>query len=121
MRHFTRYWLPWYLYLAGIFLISSLSLRVGGKPLVIVDTVAHFSEYFILGVLTFRAFSQSKIAFLRDRHLLTGAVFCFMFGLSDEIHQYFVPWRYFSLQDLFCDLLGICVAMFIYSLRRRVA
>ena len=45
----------------------------------------------------------------RSRLILTGlgvVLFCLLFGLSDELHQYFIPGRSCSIGDLLADTVG---------------
>ena len=52
----------------------------------------------------------------RSRLMLTGlgvVLFCLLFGLSDELHQYFIPGRSCSIGDLFADTVG---AVFVVTL-----
>lgn len=67
--------------------------------------LAHLFEFgilyllLILAVLTFRSLNSKTEAIC-----FTIAV---LYGLIDEIHQYFVPFRSFSMIDLVKDFLGV--------------
>lgn len=70
----------------------------------IVRTLAHFIEYVVLGFLatnTVRAFKlkQNAIFWL-------PVLFCCIYSIGDEIHQYFVPGRSCQFQDIVVDTLG---------------
>lgn len=41
------------------------------------------------------------------RIITAGLISLLLLAALDEFHQYFIPTRYFSLKDLFADLLGI--------------
>jgi VanZ family protein len=60
-----------------------------------------------------RKFSNKKFAFLV---IITG----FLFALSDEIHQYFVPNRNADILDLVVDFIGITFSLIFLKLIRRV-
>lgn len=65
---------------------------------------AHFTEYFILGLLLYRGFYsplKQKNAFLIS--FLMGL----LYAVSDEIHQYFIPGRAMKAFDVFIDSLGV--------------
>jgi VanZ family protein len=93
-------------YMVLIFYLSSLSADVPagiGFP-EMPRTVMHIGEYAILGFLmnlvVMQVFSKMR------RSLLYSAVFSSTYGLTDEIHQYFVPTRCFDIYDICADALG---------------
>ena len=66
---------------------------------------AHFFEYMILGVLAFQFFKQ----YISKKILRIAAVsilFCIVYSISDEIHQYFVPGRATDILDVITDTAG---------------
>ena len=78
---------------------------------------AHLTEYTILGVLL-----TLTAASYRAFETLPGMISCkgliplligFLYAVSDEIHQYFVPGRAMQARDVLIDtvgvLLGICI------------
>lgn len=67
-----------------------------------IDKIAHFMLYAILGLLALRA---------HPRQPYPCFLFCLMYGLSDEVHQTFVPLRQFELLDLCADALGSACAI----------
>lgn len=70
----------------------------------IMRTLAHFSEYFILGVL----FTLQALFYVKDRkkRCLFSTLVCLLYCVSDEVHQLFVPGRAFELIDIAVDTLG---------------
>lgn len=66
-----------------------------------VRKLAHFTEYFILGVLIFYTFKSYDI-----KNIYLMILFCFLYAYSDEIHQLFVLGRYCSFFDVIIDSLG---------------
>jgi VanZ family protein len=80
------------------------------------DYLLHATEYGVLGFLCSR--------WLLHRTLKTGAVvllliptvLCTLYGVSDEIHQYFVPERDASVSDALADLSGAALGAFAYRL-----
>lgn len=75
---------------------------------VFIRKVAHFTEYAILGLLV-DINSENK----DKKHLLWSVLFCFIYAISDEIHQYFVPMRSCSFIDVIIDTSGAIFAIFI--------
>lgn len=71
--------------------------------------IAHFCLYTVLGALV--AFS----CFLcREKDALKyfiGYLVCFLYGASDELHQYFSPGRAPLVRDVFIDGAGSAVGM----------
>jgi VanZ family protein len=80
------------------------------------DKILHTLEYSILGYLlakTLRSFEVRKIALL-------GWMIGSLYGLSDEIHQYFVPGREASVMDLFFDSIGTLIGTIIALNLRKI-
>lgn len=69
---------------------------------------AHFTEYAILGLLVY-----INLECKDKRHLVWSVLFCFIYAISDEIHQYFVPMRACSPIDVIIDTSGAIFAVFI--------
>ena len=84
----------------------------------LVRKAAHFSEYFILCAL---ACLTTKVYTLEKYKVKTIMVFlfCVLYALSDEIHQYFVPGRACRIFDIGIDTAGILTAIiFIFIISR---
>ena len=60
------------------------------------DKVAHFGAYAVLAALLSLAAGNAKL----------GWALAVAYGISDEIHQLFVPGRFASVGDLVADSLG---------------
>jgi VanZ family protein len=71
------------------------------------DKFLHFFVFGLLGMLLARGMLAAKSALLNNRYLLFSILFGSLFGLSDEIHQYFVPGRNADIFDWIADTLGI--------------
>ncbi|MBI5874232.1 MAG: VanZ family protein [Candidatus Omnitrophica bacterium] len=110
-------WLPVFLYAALIFYFSCLPGKCIPEPIPLSDKVFHYLEYFPFGLLLTRAFSRTLIH-LSLRSLLLIVFVVLLYALSDEIHQLFVPDRFFSFLDMFVDVLGGVSGGFIYLWRR---
>ena len=65
---------------------------------------AHFLEYTILGVLTVWAMGQSKR--LKGRLFWVSLLWCILYAVSDETHQFFVPGRACKASDMVLDSAG---------------
>jgi len=71
---------------------------------VICRKAGHVLEYFVLGVLAWRATTSTPYARFRPELLTVGLVLAV--ALSDEFHQSFVPSRTSALGDVGFDFLG---------------
>ncbi|KAF1085585.1 VanZ like family protein [Sporotomaculum syntrophicum] len=112
------YWIPAIFWMALIFYLSG---RTGSElqylfPLIDNFNPGHLIAYFVLGLLFYLALHRYN-----HRHPYWQAMlFCFLYGITDEIHQYFVPTRYPDIYDLARDLLGAGLGLAtVYLLKRR--
>jgi VanZ family protein len=98
-------WVPVGLYCALIFGLSSVS-NVPALPMSVGDKGAHTLLYAGLGFLVTRAIvgDAGRRAFARG--MLGALAASALYGLSDEVHQLFVPRRTFDLLDLAADVFG---------------
>lgn len=99
---------PAVLYLGAIHLVSS----VPGEqlPSIVDDRVAHFLQYFGLGLLVYLAMSGFDRKGTPWRVVAGVISFCAVWGGLDEWHQSFVPGRDSSLKDLAFDVAGATAA-----------
>jgi VanZ family protein len=98
-------WGPVLLYCALIFLLSSIS-AVPTLPMRMSDKTAHALLYAGLGFLAARALAGGVGRPVTARVLLLVLAFSALYGLSDEIHQLFVPRREFDVKDMVADVAG---------------
>lgn len=77
-----------------------------------VDKVVHFIAYFCLALMTVRALHY-KIKYPIIL-LCAAGVLATLYGVSDEIHQRFVPGRSFSYLDMVADASGAWIAAWFY-------
>ena len=78
----------------------------------IIRTLAHFSEFACLSF-----FMNNLFVAYKDK--LTPFIACalsFLYAITDEIHQIFVPDRACQLQDMLIDLAGIVSGMAVYAI-----
>lgn len=104
---FFKLWVPVVVWMAVIFFFSSLpDLRSGLKYDFVLRKLAHITEYFILTFLFYRAFKGTfDITVLR--FFIYPAALSFIYAVSDEIHQSFIPGRDCSIRDVSIDTIGI--------------
>ncbi len=71
------------------------------------DKVAHVFLYFGLGLLLLLVFRNSDNILLRRYAPLVAFAVGMIYGITDEIHQYFVPGRTASMHDLIANGIGL--------------
>lgn len=79
------------------------------------DKILHFVEYAALAFLINRAFMLLRPSASLRRTTLLAIALGTAFGLTDEIHQRFVPNRDASLYDLLADFLGSVAGAMAYA------
>lgn len=112
------------LYAALIFYLSS---RPGTQGIisgwyVIADKLDHVLEYAILGVLLFLSFHVTSLDYrlvprqfvsTRDKEMFSAFILGTLYGISDEIHQSYVPDRVASGYDVLADTVGILLGIYL--------
>lgn len=80
---------------------------------------AHLVEYAVLMMLAVRFLYAifPRETFLKV--LLLAVVFSVTYGASDELHQFFVPYRGAKMSDVFIDSLGVLFVAGVYFLLYR--
>lgn len=81
----------------------------------VIRKTAHFLEYFVLGVLAFLV----AVSFFKCKIYLCGLtswIFCVLYSVGDEIHQYFVPGRACRVGDMAIDSAGGLTAILILAI-----
>lgn len=111
-RHYLISWSITLLGAVGIFVISSISFAPSvALGINILPILYHLSAFFL-----FSAFLELSIVRGRKSCLLFffAILLAFSYGISDEIHQFFVPGRFCSFSDVLIDGVGIIFASLIY-------
>lgn len=75
----------------------------------IVRKTAHFTEYFILGLILI-LYLQTKEK-LTTKYIILAIIFCVLYATSDEIHQLFVDGRSCKIIDILIDTCGSSLAI----------
>jgi VanZ family protein len=129
--NFTRnvkYWVPVLLWMGFIFWMSTGTFSSENTSLIIepllrflmpsispqelavihgvIRKLGHITEYFILGILLFRAFRSGSKEMRNLRWAFSSFLVIVLYAASDELHQSFVPARTSSLVDVGIDTLG---------------
>lgn len=132
MTRGVRYWLPAVLWCFLIFIFSTdafssrhtasvigslvrfFAQGVLPERVELIDLVVrkcgHVAEYFILGMILFRAFHLGSKGGKVLRSALLAAAVLTLYAAGDEIHQSFVPTRTASFMDVGIDSAGGFIA-----------
>lgn len=112
------------LYLLTIFVLSSIPGETFPKvDFEFSDKIVHVIIYGILFTLFFYSLkNQSKYVKLQKQSLNYSLLFTAIYGMTDEIHQYFVHNRSCEFSDWIADAAGalIMYLLFKYSLSKKV-
>ena len=80
----------------------------------IIRKLAHFTEYFILGILFMNLFKEFNI--VSKKKLIYCCLLCLLYAISDEFHQLFIGSRNGSIIDVLIDFIGSISGVLIYKL-----
>jgi VanZ family protein len=102
-----------------IFYISSLTFEQSSSTskFSLKQTIYHITSFFFLEIFLLISLIKGKNKNFFPIIITIGI----LYGISDEIHQFFVPGRTLSLSDMALDAIGISFASLIYliSLQHR--
>jgi len=114
-----KFHLPLILWAGFIFYLSSLSYQPVIDPKQVgvfnlaLRKLVHLAEYAILYFLACRSFKSKKI----KKYKMSAALFCFIFAITDEWHQSFIPGREGKVSDIIIDMAGVGWAEFFVQLK----
>lgn len=111
---FSIYWFPILVYCLFIFIQSSHPSPDIGPDWPFKDKVLHFIAYALLGALFLRAFKTTRIKHHLKLIIMLSILLSSLYGISDEIHQSFVPYRTADAMDALADILGSAFGVYIF-------
>ena len=100
------YRLPLFAFCLFIFWQSSFSFLDSPPLFPHDDKLMHMGAYAVMAFLTARNLKQERPLFSRTKLKVLAILFASLYGLTDEIHQAFVPLREASIWDFVADILG---------------
>jgi VanZ family protein len=97
--------------MAGIFYLSAQSDPPvpGGVP----DWVLHGVEYGVFSIVVFRAVAGGLPASVNARRAGIVMLIVVAYGISDELHQLFVPFRTADVRDVRADTIGALIGLIV--------
>ncbi len=116
IRNFLSHWLPLIAYCLLIYIQSDHPSPERLPTFVLSDKILHFAAFGLLGILFFRAYATLPLKDRRRMLILLSIGSATLYGISDEIHQHFVPFRQADILDAVANAIGsICgVSIFYY-------
>jgi len=115
MKQFTLYWLPLIAYCVAIYIQSDYPSPQSLPSFEFSDKLLHLAAYAVMGVLFYRAYQTTPFNNNIQMLVLLSLVSASLYGVSDEIHQAFVPARDGSLWDVVADILGAAGGVYLYN------
>ena len=110
------YWFPVFIYCLLIFMQSSYPSPESVPDLPYIDKLLHIAVYALLGALFLRAFKTLRIQHNLKLVMILSILLSSLFGISDEIHQHFVPFRNADFMDALADMIGSVGGVYGYQL-----
>tara|TARA_B100000401_G_scaffold128627_1_gene84595 strand:+ start:299 stop:694 length:396 start_codon:yes stop_codon:yes gene_type:complete len=80
--------------------------------------IAHFTLYFILGFF----FINFLHFYIKNtiKKILSYFLLIIFYSVFDEIHQHFVPGRFFEIIDIFINIIGATTLVLIFFSKKRL-
>jgi VanZ family protein len=103
---FLYYWAPVIIYCLLIYLQSSYPSLEKMPDFPNMDKMLHGGAYALLGFLFYRALRTGRLGGRVFLLIFLSSVLATLYGVSDEIHQHFVPSRNADIMDVAADLAG---------------
>lgn len=94
-------------------IVTKNEIQKGKKESIIENTrflvrkTAHFTLYFILGIIAYLLFTSYGV----KKTVYYSILFCFLYACSDEIHQLFLDGRTAKILDVCIDTCGSSLAI----------
>lgn len=81
--------------------------------------LAHYTLYFVLGILAFLVVKDYSI---NKKLIIYSLLICFLYACSDEFHQLFVIGRSASIKDVMIDTFGsFCSISIFYIFNKKIS
>jgi VanZ family protein len=115
-------WVPSVIWMGVIYYLSS---RTGNElqgmfPFLNSFNFGHLIAYFVLSLLFYWGLKPFKERSKMDIRFISIGL-AFLYGLTDEFHQAFVPGRFPDVSDIINDVVGAAAAMVLVTVYNRRA
>ena len=110
-----RYWLVTIFYCVGIFVMSHKPALIDVElPFPGADKLIHAILFGGLATIVSIGMRRSGKSLSFARQFYLPVLFATVYGISDEIHQYFVPGRHFDPLDILADTAGAVAVQIVF-------
>ena len=116
LHKILSYWFPVFIYCLMIFMQSSYPSPESVPDWPYIDKLLHIAVYALLGALFLRAFKTLRIQHNLKLVMILSILLSSLYGISDEIHQHFVPFRNADFMDALADIIGSVGGVYVYQL-----
>ena len=76
----------------------------------IVRKLAHVFLYFVLSLLSLNCFKRFKY----QKYIIISFIFCLIYSIFDEFHQFFISERSAQITDVLIDSIGVFLGIIMY-------
>lgn len=94
--------------------LSNEKKKTGFGYTISIRKTAHVCSYLILSILIFTA--STYIIKSQLRSYRNAFIISFIYAVSDEVHQLFIPGRTATVRDVFIDMSGVVMGMCIVGI-----
>jgi VanZ family protein len=94
--------------------LSNEKKKTGFGYTVSIRKTAHVCSYLMLSILIFTAstyITKSQLKSYKNAFIIS-----FIYAVSDEVHQFFIPGRTATVRDVFIDMFGVVLGMCIVAI-----
>jgi VanZ family protein len=107
------YWLPIFIYCLLIYIQSSYPSLERVPQFPYLDKLTHGGAYGLLSILFYRAY-RTHIKNNLNLVILLSIASSSLYGITDELHQHYVPYRNADLMDIVADIIGSILGVYVY-------
>lgn len=107
-------WFPVLVCMGSIFYFSSLPGSDVPDLFLFQDVVFHLLVYGVLAYFFSRALKNTYRGLRLSKAIYFSVLFGMIYGITDELHQLFVPGRLSSVSDVFIDSVGSFLGSLFY-------
>ena len=93
---------------------ESMLIMFARDSIFLIRKFAHFIIYFLLGISASSMFFQFQTQ--KNKSFALAFIYCLVYAISDELHQYFVIGRSARVTDVFIDSAGALCGILVVAL-----
>ncbi len=109
-KHAKLSWMITIIIAIAIFYISSLTFAGVAPGTSLKALLYHLTAFFFLGLFLLISLVKGKA----ENLVIVAVLIAVIYGITDEIHQFFVPGRASAISDVLVNNVGITFAFLVY-------